>query len=111
MTVLTINVSSDSDLLAAVTAGQPIVDVHSFPTWEALHATLTPKRVAIIQALQGRGTLGMREVARSVGRDIKGVHTDLTALVNCGLLDRSGDGVSFPYDGLHVDFSLARAAA
>jgi hypothetical protein len=38
------------------------------------------------------------------------VHGDTTALVNAGVLDRTDDGVVFPYDAVHVDFTLSRAA-
>jgi predicted transcriptional regulator len=111
MRTLTIKVSTEADLIADVVAGKPRVDVYSFPSWEALHTTLTPKKLDILAAMKGKGPLGMREVSRMVERGYKGVHTDLTALLNIGLLDRSGDGIVFPYDDLHVDFYLASAAA
>jgi hypothetical protein len=38
------------------------------------------------------------------------VHGDITVLINAGVLDRTGDGVIFPYDAVHVDFALSRAA-
>lgn len=72
--------------------------------------TLTPGRWAMIAALTGAGPLGVRELARRVERDVKGVHTDATALVQCGLVDRTEDGkLHFPYERVHVDFMLEAA--
>jgi predicted transcriptional regulator len=49
-------------------------------------------------------------VARRVGRDVKAVHGDVTALLQAGILDQAEAGVAFPYDAVHVDFTLTRAA-
>ena len=54
--------------------------------------------------------LSIREAARRVGRDVKAVHGDVTALLKEGVIDRSGRLVVFPYDGVHVDFVLEKAA-
>jgi predicted transcriptional regulator len=66
--------------------------------------------VDIIRAMTGAGPLSIREVARRVGRDVKAVHGDVTALVSAGLVDRDGRKVVFPYDGVHVDFAWGMAA-
>jgi len=85
---------------------------YSFGSWELLHKMLTPKRVAIIQAMTGAGPLSIREVARRVDRDFKGVHTDVTALAGGGLINRTADGgVVFPYDGLRMEVDLPSASA
>ncbi len=45
--------------------------------------------------------------ARRVGRDVKAVHTDVTALLNAGILDRGEDGrIIFPFDSVKVEFLL-----
>jgi predicted transcriptional regulator len=55
----------------------------------------------------GAGPLSMRETARRVGRDVKAVHGDLTALLNAGVIDRTDDGrVMFPYEAVKVEFVL-----
>ncbi len=98
-----------SDILSGVDAG---ASVYSFLSYEDLHRTLTPKRIAIIDAMAGKGPLSMREIARLVGRDFKAVHGDITALVNIGLIDRGeAGGVVLPYDRLHIDVSLRANAA
>ncbi len=57
-----------------------------------------------------RTPLSIREAARRVGRDIKAVHADVQALINAGVIDRTANGVVFPYDAVHVDFVLTNAA-
>ena len=63
-----------------------------------------------LKAMTGVGALSLREVARRVERDVKGVHTDVHALLNAGLLDKTDDGkIVFPFDSVHVDFMLQAA--
>ena len=81
-----------------------------FETEELLWKTLTLKRWQILKVMTGAGELTIREVARRVERDVKAVHGDVTALLHCGLLDKTGTGkVLFPYDAVHVDFILRAA--
>lgn len=48
-----------------------------------------------------------REVVGRVGRDVKGVHGDLHALLATGLLDRTADGqVVFSYDAVKVELTV-----
>lgn len=82
----------------------------SFATPELLWAVLTAKRWEILKALCGAGPVSIREAARRVGRDVKAVHGDVTALLNAGLLDRAeGGGVEFPYEAIKVEFLLQAA--
>ena len=83
----------------------------SFPTYELMHQVLAPKRLDIIRAMAGQGPLGYREVARRVGRDYKGVHSDITALIKAGVIDRQKDGVVFPYETIHFEFDIKADAA
>ena len=83
---------------------------YSFTTRESLLNTLSARRWALIEALTGAGPTGVRELARRVSRDVKGVHTDAQALVLCGLIDKTKDGkLHFPYDAVRVEF-MAKAA-
>jgi predicted transcriptional regulator len=75
-----------------------------------LWRVLTPKRWDLVRAVAGAGPQGIRAIARKVGRDVKSVHGDVTALTKAGVLDRAADGkVEFPYDEIHVDFTLRAA--
>jgi len=61
--------------------------------------------------MTGQGEMAIREVARRVGRDVKAVHGDVQALLAVGVLDHTESGrVLFPYDAVHVDFTLCKAA-
>jgi predicted transcriptional regulator len=82
----------------------------SFAAPELLWKVLTAKRWEILKAMCGAGPVTVREVARRVGRDVKSVHTDLAALLNAGVLDKTEAGqVVFPYDAVKVEFLLQAA--
>ena len=82
----------------------------NFESEQQLWKTLTLKRWEILKVLTGVGTVTIREVARRVDRDVKAVHSDVKALLNTGILDKTEDGkIVFPYDAVHVDFVLKAA--
>jgi predicted transcriptional regulator len=82
----------------------------SFATPELLWKVLTAKRWELLKALCGAGPVSIREAARRVGRDVKAVHGDITALLDAGVLSRAeGGGVVFPFEAVKVEF-LLRAA-
>ena len=82
----------------------------SFATPELLWRVLTAKRWAILKVLCGAGPVSIRETARRVGRDVKAVHGDVTALLNAGILDRTDSGrIIFPYEAVKVEFLLHAA--
>ena len=69
-----------------------------FASYEDMHRILTPKRLEIVRTLAGNAPMSIREIARRVERDFKGVHSDVVALANAGVISRTEDGVSFPYE-------------
>lgn len=82
----------------------------SFATPELLWKVLSAKRWELLKALCGAGPVTVREAARRVGRDVKAVHTDLTALLAAGVLVRTEAGqVEFPYEAVKVEFLLQAA--
>lgn len=82
----------------------------SFATPELLWKVLTEKRWELLKALCGAGPVSIREAARRVGRDVKAVHGDVTALLNAGVLGRTEDGqIVFPFDAVKVEFLLQAA--
>ena len=62
----------------------------SFESVDLLWGTLTKKRWEILEGMTGQGALSIREVARRVGRDVKAVHGDMTAVLH--VRPRSGGG-------------------
>lgn len=113
MNTVTFSVASRADLnrrARAAFAGQAQGAHISFASVALLWQTLTAKRWEILQAMAGQGDMSIREVARRVDRDVKAVHGDVTALIQAGVLNRTDEGVEFPYDAVHVDFTVTRAA-
>lgn len=82
----------------------------SFATPELLWKVLTAKRWELLKAMCGAGPLSIREAARRVDRDVKAVHSDVTALLAAGVLDRTESGaVVFPFEAVKVEFLLQAA--
>lgn len=113
MNIVTLSVASreavDARALAAF-EGKAQGAHYSFGSPDLLWQTLTRKRWELLQAMTGQGAMSIREAARRVGRDVKAVHGDVQALLAAGVIDRSGRGIVFPYDAVHVDFMLTKAA-
>ena len=82
----------------------------SFATPELLWKVLTAKRWQLLKALCGAGPVSIREAARRVERDVKAVHSDVTALLNAGVLNRTeSGGIEFPFNAVKVEFLLQAA--
>ncbi len=81
-----------------------------FATPELLWQVLTAKRWELLKVFCGAGPISIREAARRVERDVKAVHSDVTALLNAGVLDHAeGGGIVFPYEAVKVEFLLEAA--
>ena len=112
MKTVTISVSpldKTKPRFVAAFKGKPQGAHISFPTVELLWKVLAPNRMALVRALTGAGVVSIREAARRVNRDVRAVHSDVTALINAGLLNRTEGGIEFPYEAVHVDFVLKAA--
>lgn len=115
MKTVTLDVRSPSDAMADFTQAWKTGKLRrsariSFATPELLWKVLTEKRWELLKALCGAGPVSIREASRRVGRDVKAVHGDVTALLNAGVLDRTEDGrIIFPFDAVKVEFLLQAA--
>ena len=91
--------------------GEPQGNIISFETPALLFKPLSGKRWEVLNIMTGAGPLTIRELARRMGRDVKAVHGDVHALLNAGILQKTGNNlIVFPFDSLHVDFVLKDAA-
>ena len=110
---VTIGVASREEINArftrAMTTGKRTPPFIGFTDERALWRTLTSLRWDILKAMTGAGPIALREIARRVGRDVRGVHTDVHSLLSVGLIERNEAGFHFPYDSVHVDFILKAA--
>ena len=69
-----------------------------------LLATLTPARWALVRHLRDAGPLSIYELARRLERDYKNVHTDVSRLIELGLVERGEQGrVSVPWDVVRAE--------
>ncbi len=115
MKTVTLEVRAPSDALADALAvaksgkAQRSARI-SFASPELLWKVLTAKRWELLKVLCGAGPLSIRELARRVGRDVKAVHSDVSALLRAGVLDRTDAGqIEFPYKAVKVEFLLQAA--
>lgn len=80
----------------------------NFETPGAFFARLTERRWELLDVLLGSGTVGVRELARRLGRDVKRVHEDAAALVELGLIEKDERGaLNCPFSNIHVDMVMA----
>ena len=102
---------SMTDFVKAWHAGKPEESARiSFATPELLWKVLTARRWELLKVLCGAGPVSIREASRRVGRDVKAVHGDVTALLSAGVLDRVEDGrIVFPFEAVKVEFVLQAA--
>ena len=90
---------------------QEPVAILSFNSPAQLFSVISPKRWELIEQLQKLGPSSQRGLARTLGRDIKRVHEDLSALMAWGLVENDDEGKVFvPYDEIEADFSLKAVA-
>lgn len=111
MKTLTLDVATPEQFFGAAARDavrrRPTAPRHSFASPDVLWRVFTPNRWALLEALCRRGPVTVREAATLVGRDVKPVHADLTALRLAGLLQHTSKGqIEFPYDALKIEFML-----
>jgi predicted transcriptional regulator len=108
MKTVTIGVASRAEVTERAKAafrGQKQGARISFVSPELMFRTLTSNRWDILRRMAGAGPMGVRELARRLDRDVKGVHRDVHALLNAGVIDRDDDGrIVFPFDAIRVEF-------
>ncbi|MBZ8133999.1 transcriptional regulator [Afifella sp. IM 167] len=91
-------------------AGFPQEPRINFPNASDLFSTMTARRWEIVRKMAGAGPMSIRELSRRLGRDVKGVHGDVHALLDCGVLSRTDEGqIVFPFDAVHVDVMIEAA--
>jgi len=78
-----------------------------FESLEAAWKLLSPNPWTILRTMTGQGPLAIREIARRVSRDVRAVHSDVTALHLSGVIDKTPEGkMILPYDLIRLDFSF-----
>jgi predicted transcriptional regulator len=77
----------------------------TFESWEGLTKVLTSKRLEILRHLHRNPEASIRSLSKSLGRDYKNVHEDVTALISAGLID-DHDGLRAEYDAIEMKMAL-----
>jgi len=79
----------------------------SFATAALFFSELTHNRWHMLHSMLGTGIIGVRALARQLGRDVRRVHDDAAALVQLGLLEKTKDGaLHCPWGRIHVDITM-----
>ena len=96
----------------AAEAGQEVKPRLAFGSLRELFSAITEKRLDLLRHVAAHERLNVRQLAQSLRRDYKNVHTDVTGLVELGLLERREDGtLSAPYDEIVIHAGIRDAAA
>lgn len=83
----------------------------SFESMEVLLKALTPNRWRMLRRLRTLRASSIRALAQELGRDYRGVHADVVALVDLGLIDRLESGkVAVPWSHITAEVALDEAA-
>jgi predicted transcriptional regulator len=77
--------------------------VLAFESWEGLSKVMTPERYRLLRHLHEHPEASISSLARSLGRQYRRVHDDVTALEDVGLIDRSGDCVTMTADSISTE--------
>jgi len=79
-----------------------VLSLHGLPL---LLRTLTPARWALLDRLRDQGPASIYQLAKGLGRDYKNVHTDVSALIGIGLIEKQADArVAVPWDVIRAEF-------
>jgi len=104
-----------ADFIAAwghVTDGSSDAPVEAvyFETASDLYRVLSPKRLELLCHLRSTEAMSVFALAKCLRRNYKNVHGDVKILERHGLIEREGDKITAPYDVIHADFDLRKAA-
>ncbi|HLT78381.1 MAG TPA: hypothetical protein VKZ87_13435 [Ferrovibrio sp.] len=77
-----------------------------FESWESLVQTLTPKRLELIRYVRKHPVRRVTELARGLKRDYRNVHSDVAALSEAGLLEKTEQGFRAPFDRIATEITL-----
>lgn len=89
----------------------PTPAVIAFEKPEYLFRTLTANRWALLSALRASGPSSIRALAGRLGRDYRGVHADVCALLAVGLIEKNEAGrILVPYARIVTELSFEDAA-
>lgn len=91
--------------------GKPVIPRLVFGSLRELFSAITQKRLEAVRFVAAHEGLNTRQLAQRLDRNYKNVHTDVTALVELGLLDKDSQGrLSAPFDEIVIHAVIRDAA-
>jgi len=106
----TLEVELDAFRTAARTR-QPTGSTVTFAAYDDFARVITSNRLRMLETLISSSVgLTVRALAEKLGRDIRAVHDDIKALEFYELLVNERGNIHVPYDDLHIDVHIRRAA-
>lgn len=83
----------------------------AFERMEGLLKVLTANRWTLLRQLRRDGPSSIRRLAGRLGRDYRGVHADVTTLIDAGLVERGEQGkILVPWARITAEMALDTAA-
>ena len=99
------------NFITAFKQDEYVGEFFDFESPSSLFRVLTPKRWELIECLQKSSSLGVRALARALGRDVKRVHEDVQAILAYGLIEKTADGkLTVPFAEIRAGFVMKAAA-
>lgn len=90
---------------------EPATPSISFTSMEHLLTVLTPNRWTLLTTLRASGPSSIRALAKTLSRDYRGVHADVSALIEVGLVERDEERrVLVPWSKITAEMSMDAAA-
>ncbi len=84
----------------------------AFETAEMLLGVLTANRWRLLRVLRATGPASIRGLARTLGRDYRGVHADVATLLDVGLVEKADNGrIHVPWSRITAEMNVEDAAA
>lgn len=83
----------------------------SFERMESLLKVLTPNRWTLLRTLRRHGAASIRALSQLLGRDYRGVHADVIALIDAGLIEKLENGkIVVPWSRITAEMAVDVAA-
>ncbi|MEA3410142.1 MAG: hypothetical protein U9R74_01210 [Pseudomonadota bacterium] len=100
-----------ADTWHAAEAGGAVTPRLAFGSLRELFSAITEKRLELLRHVASHDGLNIHQLSQSLGRDYKNVHTDVTELIDLGLLERSDAGMlSAPFDEIVIHAGIRDVA-
>ena len=92
-------------------AGRPPTPRLAFGSLRELFSAVTEKRLELVRFVAVNDGRNTRQLAQELGRDYKNVHTDVSRLLELGLLEKDDNGqLTAPFDEIVIHAAVRDAA-